>query len=115
VRLDLLEERRRLPESALAAPQLGQPHDALGRLTRTGRQQLLVGLRQFGLGVRPSALPDQHPGVVGAADPEQVAHLEAFGEPLHLLAPLRGTLVVANPLAAKDQVAAAPADGDGRL
>src|SRR5919108_1461621 len=53
--------------------------------------------------------------MVGAADSEQVAHVDALGEPLDLLAPLGRTVVVANPLAAKDQVAAAPSDRDRGL
>ena len=102
----------RLFQAALPAAQLGQAQDALEDQRGRAVLERPGGRRELGLGVVPLAAPDQHRGVVGAAEAEQLRHAPLLGEAAHRLAPLRGALDVVDALAGIDHVAA---DGAGEV
>jgi hypothetical protein len=109
VAVGLGEELGGLGDAALAPTQLGQPDHGLRAPVRAHRGQVGERLQELALGPGPVAVPHQHRGVVGPADPVDEADAHPAAERLHRAAPLRRAVVVAHALARVDQVAAGPA------
>ena len=95
-------------DSALAATQIGEANNSLVREGRAGRGQVTDRLRQHLVGLFPAAVPREHGSVVDSADAVQELDVHAFSKLFHVAAPLDGPVIVANPLAGVDQIAANP-------
>src|SRR5439155_22621540 len=102
LRLRLLEQLRRLFHTTLPPAQLAEPGERLHRERRAGKLEVPAGRAELGLRVGPAAAPDQHAGVLRAADRRKGSQLPALAELLDAGAPLGRALVVAHSLARED-------------
>ncbi|HEY6060994.1 MAG TPA: hypothetical protein VIV10_10445, partial [Gemmatimonadales bacterium] len=105
-----LEQLCRLFEPPLAEPQLPQAGQRLAHERRPDLLELLRRRSELRFRFRPLAVPDQHTGVLDAADRREHPNAPAPGELLHARTPLGGAVVVAHPLAGEDLPAADHAD-----
>ena len=104
------KQRRGFVEAALAAPQLAQPGQAVGRHAGTANGQLVAGARQFALRFVPCPAPHADRGVLRAADSEQRLQSPFAAVFLDALAPLHGAAMIARAIAGADQIAAGQRD-----
>ena len=109
VRLAAGEELLRIGQPALPPAQLAQARERVANHRRPGRLQPLDGRTELALRLVPSPLPAEHARVVRPAGVEQ-EDVVLTAELAHAGAPLGRPLVVAHPLARRDQVAAGPRD-----
>src|SRR6266850_3216801 len=105
-----LEQRGGLVHPALAAPQLAETREAVGRHARTADRQLIARAGQFAFGLFPRAAPYADRRVLRPADGEERLEAPFPAVLLDAVAPLHGAPVVAHAIARPDQVAAGEAD-----
>jgi len=103
---DWANSARASSRAALPPPQLAEPRDPVDERGAPAAPEYANRRRQLLFGLVPRPLLEQHRRVLGAADVEERAQLPALRELLHLVAPLRRALDVADALAGGDQVAA---------
>jgi hypothetical protein len=97
--LHLLEELIRLVEPALPTTKLRQAGHAVGHRQRPARREVLHRTGELLFSLSPRAPPRQHTPVVGPTLAKELLDPQPCGHLLHSAAPLRLTLVVADPLA----------------
>src|SRR5258705_10376231 len=105
-----LEQRGGLVHPTLAAPQLAEAREAVGRHARTADCQLVARAGQFAFGLLPRAAPHADRRVLRPADGEERLEAPFPAVLLDAVAPLHGAPVVAHAIARPDQVAAGEAD-----
>ena len=106
MRAGSLEERHRLVELSLPAPQLAEPREPFARHRRPARRELVGGGRQLALRFIPRAAPHAHRRVLRAAHREERTQAPLPAGFLEPIAPLRRAIVVADAIARRNQVAA---------